>query len=75
MVASVIFYRTVRTGQEVAATVSMTDSGVVVEGRARMAEMLFRGVDPDDQDAMLIAMRDAPRRYDGSYLRAEYREG
>jgi hypothetical protein len=76
MVAKVIFYRTTRTGQDVAGVVTMADGRVMVEsGPPQMLDTLFQGLSGDaDSEALLAAMRDAPRRFDGSYLRAEYQE-
>jgi|OM-RGC.v1.034109557 hypothetical protein len=70
------FYKTIPEGQHEVAVISLEDgvfmqSGEMVEGIERI---LLSDVDRDDTAAVLKAMKDAPRRFDGAYLRATYEE-
>lgn len=72
----VVFYLTRVDGQEVAATITLDDAGQLqVTGSAGYLDLLFdAGQREAGPEAMAQAMRDAPSRFDGSYLRAEFQE-
>jgi hypothetical protein len=70
MVERVLFYLTVSTGQQLVCVIESVDGQVMVHGQRAYAESLLNKV---DGGAILSeVLRDAPRRYDGFYLRAEY---
>lgn len=73
-VAKVTFLKTTARGQDVLVTIALTDRGIAVEGPSYMADRLFQGINRGDREAVLAVMRDAPRKFDGAYLRASYEE-
>jgi len=62
--------------QQSVGTIEFAGSGapVIEPTVAREAAFLFRDVDQADPVAVVAAMRDAPRHFDGGYLRATYTE-
>lgn len=76
MTPRVTFYRTKVGGQEIVGTVTL-DGGKVVSGGddgKDLLALLLDSVDRSDEDAVRKAMRQAPERFDGAYLRAAYDE-
>jgi hypothetical protein len=71
----VVFYRTLPSGSTRDGRIVLDAGRLAVEGAEHEAEVLFEGVDRADLAAVEAAMRDAPRRFDGAYLRAEFVEG
>ena len=68
----VIFYRTTAKGQEEAGRITYdgTDPQPSNEYAGHLMAVLLEGVDPKDRTQVAKALRAAPGRFDGSYLRA-----
>jgi hypothetical protein len=72
----VTFYETTLEGQQAVGAVTFEDgkpTGSGDDGKA-LLDLLLDGVDRSDRDAVLEAMRLAPERFDGAYLRAAYED-
>jgi hypothetical protein len=63
----VIFYKTTGKGSKEVARVTISQGGDL-EGPPAYVNLLLKG-----QRGATDAMRDAPRRFNGAYLRAEFR--
>lgn len=70
---TVIFYRTTATGQREVARISYGQGGLRYEGveATAMLQMLLGDLDPRTPNGIRDAIRNAPIRFDGAYLRAK----
>lgn len=65
------FYRTTKTGQRAIGRISFDGSDFVFTGEGeRLVNILMQGVHKSDSLSIYEAMRKAPIRFDGAYLRA-----
>jgi hypothetical protein len=69
-----IFYRTTANGQVEIARISYDQRGLTYEGpeAPAMLQMLLGDLDPVTPNGIRTAIRNAPIRFDGSYLRAAH---
>ncbi len=66
----VTFYETTVRGSEVTGRIEYEAGTLASYDADGELEFLLRGVDRDDPAAVEAALRDAPRRFDGAYVRA-----
>lgn len=66
------FYSMISGAPELVATIQYKDGILSISGQKRYANILFKGTDRKDPKAVTAAMKIAPTRFDGSYLRATY---
>jgi len=65
----VIFLETTETGNKEVCRLEMIDGQVAISGKRTIAEE-FLGYAKRNGIPLEVALNDAPRRYDGAYLRA-----
>ena len=70
--AAVIFYRTTNDGSVQVGRVEYSNGMLNIQGSESMARTLLEGVDRKNSKAVLSAMKDAPKRFDGAYARAKF---
>jgi len=66
------FYSMISGVPELVATIQYKDGALSISGQERYANILFKGIDRKDSKSIVAAMKIAPTRFDGSYLRATY---
>ena len=66
------FYSSVSGISRLVATIIYENNKISVHGRENYKTLLLRGA--KDPEAIKQAMREAPKRFDGAYLKAEYIE-
>lgn len=66
------FYSMISGSPELVSTIQYKDGTLSISGQERYANILFKGTDRKDSKAIVAAMKIAPTRFDGSYLRATY---
>jgi hypothetical protein len=67
----VIFLRTTTTGQDPAGVIVYQNGRLTIDQEAQaLADHLLRDVDRSNAQAVEAALRQAPQKYDGAYLRA-----
>jgi hypothetical protein len=70
--SEVRFYQTVKGGQRELSRVTLRDGKLRMSGNREVVKRFLEPVDTKDMKAVEAAFKDAPRRFDGAYLRAEY---
>jgi hypothetical protein len=77
MVSKVVFYETTVDGPNQVASLQVSAEKRIVEGNQAIIDLFLQSQElrAISDTELLVLMEDAPRRFDGSYLRAEVSTG